>query len=828
MFSVMFILCSLRPIPIEQSWQFDLWSALIGAGMALLLTALAYHLREELRLGWEGVKAPAIQLRDQLEAGTEERYRDLVVTWARSRSPFSRIAPLDAIFVEPEFAHPPAPPESPERAELSEPQTLSLSQIWGGHPQLVVKGASGAGKTAVLTYLALECAKTVDGEGLQTPSPMSEVIQGRLPLYISLSAMGWAEEEEEGGEQEEAEVEAGGNGVERLLNAAATSVGGSTRLTALLRQYLEVGRAIMLIDGWDVLTEQQRQRAASWISELTESLPDNLWLVAAGTRGYAPLTEAGFAPITISPWGIEQVEAFAEKWVEIHTPAEGEPPVAAPVLASELWEAGRTNPLPLMLTLQAFVRLADEDIPNKRTALFDRTLDLLLEQEEGEEVPWLPATCRTTLGKIALRLQQEERALIGKDELTDAIEDALPPGGERPSRAVPQVLEALTGERGVLRPADSGSYAFVHPMWRAFLAARRLVVADPARLIDRLDDPRWSEVLRFYAELGEVEPLVETLLERPDDLFYSRLRTLGSWASAAPRDAVWLEQVMSVLARQIFRPDLPPSVRQALARAVAKTDVSGIQYLFKRALEDSNVDVRHAAVVGLGEKATTSDLPLLNKALSDEASVVREEAVRVLAQLDSDAAARRLERVLREEDDTVRAVAAEALVKSQGERSLSLLREMTESDDVATRRAAVFGLAELGERDSLEDLVRQEEQWIVRSAAEMALEYLEEQEKISGVTPPPSLDELSWLISWAASQGESVGTGKAAREMLWRALREGEASVRLAAAQVLVQIGRPEDVDPLRATLDDPDPAVADTALKALQEISARYGLRIE
>jgi HEAT repeat protein len=128
----------------------------------------------------------------------------------------------------------------------------------------------------------------------------------------------------------------------------------------------------------------------------------------------------------------------------------------------------------------------------------------------------------------------------------------------------------------------------------------------------------------------------------------------------------------------------------------------------------------------------------------------------------------------------------------------------------------------------LERAVREDEQWIVRSAAAAALDELEAREKIRGVAPPPQIEQLPWLISWAAAQGEGVGLGQAARRVLWRALSEADGPVRLAAAQVLAQVGRPEDVEPLRSALAAPDPAVAGAALEALDEIGRRYDLRIE
>jgi len=40
-------------------------------------------------------------------------------------------------------------------------------------------------------------------------------------------------------------------------------------------------------------------------------------------------------------------------------------------------------------------------------------------------------------------------------------------------------------------------------------------------------------------------------------------------------------------------------------------------------------------------------------------------------------------------------------------------------------------------------------------------------------------------------------------------------------------VGRPEHADALRRALNDPEPDVARTALRALEELSARYGLNI-
>ncbi len=806
--------------PAPQSWQFDIWSALVGAAVALLLAWLAYRFRDALRLGWETVVGPLVRLHRRLQASAEDHYRELVAKRARSLTIPAHVAPLDAVFVEPKLLLPTPLSQSTSEIETVPlaPRFLPPHRILEGHHQLAILGPPGAGRTPLLAHLAFVCARpTETGTTLGLP-------QGRLPLYVPLPAMDWDEIDHEGEQGERGTQK--GDEVERLTMAALAAAGGSSRLGRPLRQRLEAGQSIVLADGWDELLPQQRQRAAAWLADLVAALPGNLWLVSAGMRGYAPLTEAGFVPLTVASWDVEQVETFARQWVEVCAPADEPPTVVFRELAAKLRRAARAGSSPLELALRAFVYLSDGQSPAKRVDLFEQTLDLLLWQEQ-EEKAWLSAACRVTLGQVALELHQEGHATASREEIEAAIEAALPTPEERPARAVAHVFRALIGERGLLHPAGTNRYAFVHPLWQAYLAARQTGAVAPASLVERLDDPRWADVLRFYVEFGNMGPLVTAWTGSPDDMFHTRLCTLSSWINVAPEGATWRDGAMAMLARDFLQPGQPVITRRALAEALAATGVPGVTYLFKQALQHPNEEVRTAAVLGLARIAGESDLPDLEAALDDEDPAVRQAAVRGLAYLSIDAATRLLERVLLEGDETLRPVAAEVLAEC-GEEGMAFLREAVESEDVMVRRAAVFGLAQAGARDLLEKTAREDEQWIVRSGASMALAEIEEQEKHPGVAPLPKIERLPWLISWAATQGTGVGVGDAARQVLWRALSEGDVSVRLAAAQILVQVGRPDDIEPLRTALTDPYPAVTGAALEALAEIGRRYDSRIE
>jgi HEAT repeat protein len=808
------LLLGLHNAPLR--WRFDLPSALIGAAVALLLVGLIYTFRDALRRAWETFLIPLRRLSHYLLAGAEETYREQIVSWARSVVIPARAAALDDVFVEPILLAPlPSPKSVSEVDPRASPPLVLMRQILERHPRLVIRGEAGMGKTTALAYLALTCA------GMEDSAAMPPAARGRLPLYVALPALNWGEAEQEGARRKH-------SAMRMLIDGAVAASGGGGGLTAPLRKYMETGRAIVLADGWDELLPPQRQQATTWLAELADALPGNLWLVGAGMRDCGQLTECGFAPLTLAEWDVGQAEALAQRWIAAYAPEGEATPALARELANGLRQAARRGAPPLELALRAFVHLADRQPPaSDRAALFDQALELLLRHEQKqaqEEDPVLLAACRVTLGRVALTLQQENRATASRAEIEAAIEAALPPPEERPPRAIARVFRALVGGQGLFRRAGAGRYAFAHSLWQAYLAARQLVAVAPTSIAERLEDPRWADVLRFYAELGDMGPLVATWLRTPDDVFCTRLCTLGAWIGAAPEGTAWRDGAMAVLARALLQPGRLAMTRRALAKALAMSGVSGVTYFLKQALQHPDAEVRIAATTGLARVAGEADLLAFEAVMKDKESAVREGAVRAMATLGIDAAQRRLEQMLLEGDDELRLIVGEVLAKC-GNEGVNFLREVAESEDVMIRRAAVVGLGLVGARDVLERAVRDDEQWIVRSAATSALEEIERRQKNAGIPPPPEVEQLPWLISWAAGRGEGVGLGEAARLMLRRALSEGDETVRLVAARVLARIGQPDDIEALRAALTDPDRDVVDAAAEALSELIQRYDL---
>jgi HEAT repeat protein len=80
----------------------------------------------------------------------------------------------------------------------------------------------------------------------------------------------------------------------------------------------------------------------------------------------------------------------------------------------------------------------------------------------------------------------------------------------------------------------------------------------------------------------------------------------------------------------------------------------------------------------------------------------------------------------------------------------------------------------------------EDEQWVVRNAATQALEELQRPNP-NIPKPLPPLHESPWLIAFAGERGLGLTSGKPARELLLRALKEGSIEERLAAMEYLHQ-----------------------------------------
>jgi HEAT repeat protein len=392
-------------------------------------------------------------------------------------------------------------------------------------------------------------------------------------------------------------------------------------------------------------------------------------------------------------------------------------------------------------------------------------------------------------------------------------------------------LDGLVNQ-GFLVKQGRDRLAFQHPLLLAYCAATALA-ADPegaAASIPAFPTPLWSLALYFLAPVGDLTPVVKRLLTQPPDVLQTEPLLCARWLRDTPAAVPWRNDLFRRLSKLMLDTSLPEGLRlRALAAFAASGDVA-VAALFKQALVNDDPFTRRLSALGLGLLGDGTAVAPLAALFSDSYLDVRWAAALALAAVGTDVAIGTLKQGLTLGDDGVRQACAQALARHT-EAGHALLKEGLTHPELSTRRAAILGLAEIGGDEVIrlvEERQRQEQEWFVRNAANEVVHRLKEAPPDRSPRPYIPPESQGWLISWAAARGMGVPPGRAALEVLNRALREGEEATRLAAAESLARLGDPAAALQLYTALRDPEfPLVRDAAYRALAQISAATGQRL-
>jgi HEAT repeat protein len=362
----------------------------------------------------------------------------------------------------------------------------------------------------------------------------------------------------------------------------------------------------------------------------------------------------------------------------------------------------------------------------------------------------------------------------------------------------------------------------------AYCAATALA-AEPSALPPNRAAALWTWALYFLAPLGDLTSIVTQHLTQPADVLLSEPLTCARWLRDAPATVKWRNEVFRRLSKIALDNTLPENLRlRALSGFVAANDFA-VAALFKQALASPDPFARRIAALGLGALGDATAVPAVAKLFGDPYLDVRWAAALALGTLGTEAAVQALKQGLLTGDDGVKQACAQSLGRHP-ELGHPVLKETIASPDLGVRRATLYGLAEVNEdwaRHLIEETQRNEQEWYVRNAANEL--YTRIQEPPSRA-PKPYLppESQGWLVAWAAQKGVGVPPGKGAVEVLGRALREGEESARIAAAEALARLNDPIAARELYGALRDPSmPLVRDAAFRALAHLSAATGQRL-
>jgi len=810
--------------------QLDQLSFWLGFLAGFLLLVFLSRLRPAFRAFTGYLKERWRAARAEMQTGVETRHRNDTLQRAQSLHLAEALFSLDEILLEPHLLAPPAPfepdtipphqditekvlpylPDWPELPALYGAPTLSLVEAMQNGANLALLGEPGSGKSTALAYLAVQTAR-------QAPELGS--LAGLSPFHFHAGDLNLPPRNPQ-------------NPLEPLIEMLSAQASPLTapRLAKFIAACLQEGKALLLVDGMDELPQTGTESVCTYLAELLKTYPKTR-LVAVCDWRTAGLAALHLIPFGMVPWDRQQRTAFIQKWSDLwqrYIFAKTPESTAGEHLQFEVlngWLLSDTTPLnPLELTLKVWAAYAGDaqgagpqeaieaylnrlgaGIPHARPAL-----EALCAQMVSSIQPVL--TSRAAGSAIAAfepgASNTPESDTPFESESAEAVstpETETQTLSATPGRiAVPRVLSGLL-ERGVLRAQPGGRLRLAHPVLLGYLAAGHFQPSD--QIISLLNQPEWLGkhlTLKYLARRLDLSDWLDEIAPPPAiDTLQHGLLGAARWLRDMPERLPMRSAVLRQLAGILQNDRLAYELRARSLAALVATGNPQTGVLFRQLLEDPDESSRRLAALGCGALQDTKAAPVLENLLKDTSLQVRRAACLALVAIGSQPALEAVAKALLQGDEELRNAAAEALA-NHPEEGYPVLEEASTMPDLMVRRAAVAGLGRVRKPlDAskwaivlLQKLQLEDNQWVVKNAAEAALEeMLQSNTRIP--RPMPPLTQTPWLIAYASELGIGVAPGKPAWDLLFKALQNGNTEQRLAALNVLKRHGTENAILPL-------------------------------
>lgn len=464
-------------------------------------------------------------------------------------------------------------------------QSVSLLELLHNADGLIILGDPGAGKTTFLKYLALRLAR---GEG------PAMGLGHRLPVLLPLAAYANALQNKE-------------VRLDDFITHYFDEIGVDLPIALMLREALQLGRALILLDGLDEVRDLNLRNT------VVERVVDfyafhrragNKFVLTSrivGYRAVRPMAE-GLIECTLVDFDEEDIHAFVDRWtIALEKQAQGDTRVAradAEQEKRELLDAIRRNPgirrlaaTPLLLTILALMKRQGVTLPERRVQLYDEHIKTLLSTWNRARSLSGRAPSRDldeiqtvrVLAPLALWMHQVNpgMGLVKAEDMRRKLEQIFYEQGElNPQQAARQFLQDVRDHAALLVERGPGEYGFIHLTFEEYLAAVAIALhgqgnAKPVIEMIRpyIGEQAWHEVLLLtIAYLGIRQQLpkvagevVEALLHiqgqnAPDAILLAGEAVLDTWPGGVPPHT--RENVINALVPLMQDANIRPRLRR--------------------------------------------------------------------------------------------------------------------------------------------------------------------------------------------------------------------------------------------------------------------------
>ncbi|MDX2229971.1 MAG: NACHT domain-containing protein [Leptolyngbyaceae cyanobacterium bins.349] len=456
-----------------------------------------------LNLAWEEVVERTAEHDISLEGVSNDEDPEIsrLVKQVRSRycsnflTNFSRIQlytlkniPLDSLFV-PVFVHQEPSSQRESRQKLPPESALEMVER---HPHLVILGKPGAGKSTFSTYLVTTACKT-------------EARADRIPVLLRIRDV-------------DSSISF------QLLDELGRALGTEADIT---QQIVESGKVFLILDGLDEVSTQFRQQICQEISNFTRFPYLNRVVITCRTDVNDYKLPSTFERVEIADFDAQQQNKFIEKWFAISEQdpqsflavhLNRHPECTSATLINQVQQNQRLQELaktPILLSLICLVYVSDGKLPEKRSSLYQRGLEILLEDwDERREIK------TRVSGESYNRLTPNDKLEILTELARQTFDQAEDNFAFDQSKALAiiskyqncshqeslEILEGIAADHGLVFRSARRKWEFSHLTFQEYFFAQWFVQSsnnDWEKLATNTCNSRWREVFLLNAEMAK-------------------------------------------------------------------------------------------------------------------------------------------------------------------------------------------------------------------------------------------------------------------------------------------------------------------------------------